>query len=82
MRTSVDWDISDLIACSAEFIQCDIQPTWTFAKLPGSSARLVGEKYFITDGDQSTLGGNVTAGGSSNAGWVTWNGSNWTLMSK
>jgi hypothetical protein len=54
----------------------------TFAMLPtgagsGVNNARVGDTYYITDGNQATAGGIVTAGGGSNKSWVTWNGTNW-----
>lgn len=75
------WDLTGLNAADAKFINCDINPTWTFSQLP-TTGMSKGEQYFITDANTSTLGANVTAGGGSTNGMVIWNGTNWTLMSK
>lgn len=83
-RTAMYWDFSGVdCATGMNFVNCDIQPTWKFAQLPGPSfpggiGRQIGDMVFITDGNQATIGGNVTAGGSANVGYVIWNGSNWT----
>lgn len=69
-------------AHTAQFISCDINPTYLFSGLPTAGNVRESDMYYITDGNQSTLGGNVTAGGSNNKGWVTYNGTAWTLMSK
>lgn len=58
----------------------DVQPTYLFANLTATAdttTLYIGETYYITDGNQATVGGNVTAGGGSNKSWVTWDGSNW-----
>jgi hypothetical protein len=59
----------------------------TFNELPGGSSaslttRTEGEMYYIIDSNQATVGGTVTGGSGGTRGWVVWNGSNWTLMSK
>ncbi len=64
----------------AQWINCDVQPTFLFSGLPsgGTSAnQRIGDSFYITDGNQATVGGNVTAGSGSNKSLVTWNGSNW-----
>ena len=73
----------------ADFIGCNRVPRYTFAGLPkgadseGQPNVREGDQYYITDANTSTLGANVTAGGPPNTrGYVTWNGSNWTLTSK
>ena len=50
----------------------------------GLTARPEGEMYYIVDGNQATIGRAVTGATTTNPtrGWVTWNGSAWTLMSK
>jgi hypothetical protein len=54
----------------------------TYNDLPTGSVRVEGEKYYIIDSNQSTIGGVVSRGGGGTRGWVVWNGSAWTLMSK
>lgn len=52
----------------------------TFTQLPSTPVQ--GQVFFITDSNNATLGGTVTASGASAAGLVIWNGSAWTLVSK
>src|SRR5262249_737520 len=68
-------------AGGVRWIACDINPTWTFSQLPTVGLNK-GDQYFITDANTSTLGAAVTAGRGTTNGYVVWNGSNWTLMSK
>ncbi len=67
-------------AHTATWVGCDVRPAFTFSGLP--SQPLPGDQFFITDSNQSSLGGTVTGGGGSTRGFVVWNGSAWTLMSK
>lgn len=69
-------------AWTAEFINCNTSPTYLFAGLPVAGNLRAGDSYFITDVNTSTLGANVTAGGGTTKGFVVWNGTAWTLMSK
>ena len=53
-----------------------------FTQLPGQNGvkkttPTQGDNYYITDGNQATIGGNVAAGSGSNKSYVTWNGTNW-----
>jgi Pectate lyase superfamily protein len=66
-------------------------PSWadlglTYTMLPGVSANQTapvrGELYYIVDANTSTIGANVTGGSGTTKGYVTWNGSAWTLVSK
>lgn len=68
-------------AHTAEFNNCDILPSYLFAGLPSGANLRVGDRYFITDSNQSSLG-LTAAGGGTTKGYVVWNGTNWTLMSK
>lgn len=61
----------------------------TFTSLPkqaGASSNVAiveGQSFYIIDANTATLGNAVTAGGAPNTrGYVTWNGTNWTLTSK
>lgn len=61
---------------TAKLINCDKSLTFTYSSLP-SSGQLTGESFFITDGNQATVGGIVSAGGGSNKSWVTWDSTVW-----
>jgi Pectate lyase superfamily protein len=58
----------------------------TYAQLPAPGNypnwANAGEMFYIVDANTSTIGANVTGGGGTTKGYVIWNGSNWTLMSR
>jgi hypothetical protein len=58
----------------------------TFSQLPAPgnapNMPIQGELFYIVDANTSTIGANVTGGGGSTKGYVVWNGSAWTLVSK
>lgn len=80
------WVFPNVAHCAAGYTiesSCNAAPSWTFSNLPLTSDLLEGDKFYIVDANQATLGGVVTAGGSPNThGWVVWNGTALTLMSK
>ena len=76
----VTWDLPTT-AHTAEWVNCDVQPTFLFAGLPGAPRE--GDRVYITNANTATLGNAVTAGGAPDThGYVVWNGSAWTLASK
>jgi pectate lyase-like protein len=58
----------------------------TFSQLPAPgnapNTPIPSELFYIVDANTSTIGANVTGGGGTTKGYVTWNGSAWTLVSK
>lgn len=58
------------------FHGCSEHPLWTYSQLD-SSVALEGDRFYITDGNQASVGSPVTAGGGANRSWVTWDGTNW-----
>lgn len=71
------------VAPSTSETPVPFSPTFTFIMLPGKAnggaggTPYAGETYYITDGNQATVGGNVTSGGGSNKSYVTYDGTNW-----
>jgi Pectate lyase superfamily protein len=57
-----------------------------FSELPGPgnapNTPVQSELFYIIDANTSTIGANVTGGGGTTKGYVVWNGSAWTLVSK
>jgi hypothetical protein len=69
-------------AYTSQFINCNIQPIWTYSQLPTGGNVFEGDEFSISDGNSATWGANVTAGGSSNRVLVRWNSANWTVVGK
>ncbi len=72
----VGWQLPSA-AHTAEWINCDVRPTFLFGGLPTGANLRKGDRYYITDGNQATIGGNVTAGSGSNNSEVVYDGTNW-----
>jgi len=64
-------------AHTANWLGCDIQPTFLFAGLPTGGNVRASDTYYITDGNQATAGMAVTTGGGSNKSFVTYDGAAW-----
>ncbi len=69
-------------AFTAQFVQCNLQPVWTYTQLPTGGNVLEGDEFNISDPNSATWGANVTASGASGRVLVRWNGSNWTVVGK
>ena len=69
-------------AYTAQFLNNNEVPTWTYSQLPSGGNVLEGDEFNISDGNSATWGANVTAGSGGNAVLVRWNGSNWTVVGK
>lgn len=78
--TGAAW-ITPTNAYTAKFLQCNIQPVWTFAQLGTGSNALEGDEENVSDSNTSTWG-NTAAGSGSNHVLVRYNGSNWTVVGK
>ncbi len=75
-----DW-VLPTNAYTAIFLQCNINPVWTYSQLPSGGNVIEGDEFNISDSNTATWG--ATAGGSgSNHVLVRWNGSNWTVVGK
>jgi hypothetical protein len=53
---------------------------YTYSGLPTGGDVLEGDEFDISDGNNGTIGGTVTAGGGSNRIRVRWNGTNWICL--
>lgn len=69
-------------AYTAQFLNSNVQPIYTFAGLPSGGNVLEGDEFNISDSNTASWGTNVTAGGSTNRVLTRWNGSNWTVVGK
>lgn len=69
-------------AMTAQFINCNTQPIWTFAQLPTGGNLLEGDEFNISDATTATWGATVSAGGGSNHVLVRYNGTNLTVVGK
>lgn len=68
-------------AYTAQFLQSNIQPVWTFSQLPTGGNVLEGDEFSISDSNTATWGATA-AGGGANHVLVRYNGSNWTVVGK
>lgn len=66
-------------AYTAQFIQCNTQPVWTFSQLPSGGNVLEGDEYSISDSNTATWGATAAGSGSNHVA-VRWNGSNYTVF--
>lgn len=69
-------------AYTAQFINCNTEPVWTFSQLPTGGNVLEGDEFSISDSTTNTWGANVTVGTGTNHVLVRWNGSNYTVVAK
>jgi hypothetical protein len=53
---------------------------YAYARLPTGSDVREGDEFDISDGNTSTIGANVTAGGGANRIKVRWNGTHWICL--
>lgn len=79
--TGVPW-IAPTNAYTAQFLQCNTQPIWTFAQLPTGGNVLEGDEFSISNSTTATWGANVTMGGGSSRVLIRYNGTNWTVVGK
>jgi hypothetical protein len=82
-----DWDTPSN-AYTAQWLNCNIAPTWTYSQLGTTNGVnvLEGDQVTITDGAKSGGGtagwGDAVQGGASQRLLVRWNGSAWTVVGK
>lgn len=76
----VAW-IAPTNAYTAQFLQCNTQPIWTFAQLPSGGNVVEGDEFNISDSNTATWGATA-AGSGSNHVLVRWNVANWTVVGK
>jgi hypothetical protein len=71
-------------AYTAQFIQCNVNPIWTFSQLGTTNNTNVfeGDQFSITDSSSSAWAGNPSPGGGGTRALVRWNGSNYTVVAK
>ena len=60
----VDW-IFPTNAFTAQWMNCNTSPVWTFSQLPSGGNVLEGDQFSISDPNSNTQGANVTGSGSS-----------------
>lgn len=77
----VNW-ITPSNAYTAQFINNNVDPIWTFSQLPTGGNLFEGDEFNISDSTTATWGANVTTGGGSNRVLVRYNGTNWTVVGK
>lgn len=83
----IEWRIPTATS-GFKFIECNIDSStnapngtrYAFSGLPGSSDRLEGDEYDLYDANTTTIGNNVTAGGSTGRVRVRWNSTNWVCV--
>lgn len=76
----VSW-IMPTKAQTAQFIQCNDKPVWTYANLPTGGNVLEGDEFTISDCNTATWGATA-AGSGSNHVLVRYNGTNYTVVGK
>lgn len=78
---AVDW-ATPSNAYTAQWLNSNISPTWTFSQLPtiGGANALEGDEFSITDSTVTGWSSNVTVGGGSNHVLVRNNGTHYTVV--
>lgn len=68
-------------AYTMKFVQCNIEPVWTFSQLPTGGNALEGDEFNISDSNTAVWGATAAGGGSNHVS-VRSNGTNYTVVGK